>query len=116
MINLVLSHLQDSAVSRFGAGIILHTGTMPEMDTIEVERRGTRLVIGLDGLAFGFVRISIYNHFIERIQELAEVVDRVMDQALIEQYHFTRIGRLQYDKEGIVLIGLLKYEFKTPQM
>jgi hypothetical protein len=114
MINLVLSHLQDSAVARCGGGIVLHKeGEVPEMDTIEAERIGHRLVLGLDNLYFGFVRINIYNHYIDRIQELAEVVDMVMDHALIDHYHFTKSGKLQYQKQGIVLIGVLKYEFKT---
>lgn len=84
---------------------------IPNLDVIEVWP-SQRMVMGLDKLYFGFLRIRIYQTYMQPLQEIAESIDLVMDCALLSSYHFFKSGKLKFDKVGIIKVGILTYEFK----
>ncbi|WP_407430591.1 hypothetical protein [Arcticibacter sp.] len=87
---------------------------IPDLEVIEVWP-SQRMVMGLDKLYFGFLRIRIYQTYMQPLQEIAEAIDRVMDCAVLDQYNFIKSGLLKFDQSGTVKIGILTYEYKFNQ-
>lgn len=84
----------------------------PVVDTIELYHIGSSLRLGIDDIYFGFLKIRIYQTYMQPLQEIAETIDLVMDCALLRAYAFNKSGNLKFERAGTIKIGILTYEFK----
>lgn len=79
---------------------------------VHITRIGTRCLTGLDRLKFGFVQVDVIGEFMNDVQDTLQSVDLVLDQAIIDQIHFTKSRKTHlYTRTGEIK-GVSKYEFK----
>lgn len=83
-----------------------------DLKNVQVDQVGNKLIIGLDGLKFGFIKVEITGEYMDELTYLYEAVDLIIDQAIIGDALFTKSRKTFIEQRGITITSTSKYEFK----